>query len=328
MLSGVAVGRLPVDAAREVRPGVFLNPVKLEKRAGAGTPSVPQGIVFLALAVFGWGLTWPINKVLLESISPFWLSAFRAGIATVVLFFIAVASGRLTLPPRSDVPMVVSIALLHMVGFSVLAAVGLQLVPVGRSVVLAYTTPLWVMPAAAIFLGERLTARRILGVALGMLGLLALFNPFAFDWSDRNSITGHAALLVAALLWAANMVHVRGHKWRATPFQLVPWEMLLATAVLFVIALISGATFAIDWNLKVVILLLASSITGQALPQWAVVVAGRGFSAGSVSLGLLASPIIGIVIAAIALGEALDPYVWLAVAFVIGGVALGTTGRR
>lgn len=296
-------------------------------QAGAAAPSVAQGVVFLALAVLGWGLTWPINKVLLESMSPFWLSAFRAAIATVVLFCIAVASGRLIVPPRSDVPMVVSIALLHMVGFSVLAAVGLQLVPVGRSVVLAYTTPLWVMPAAAIFLGERLTARRMAGVALGLLGLMVLFNPFAFDWHDRDSITGHAALLVAALLWAANMVHVRGHNWQATPFQLVPWEMLLATAVLFAIALVSGASAAIDWNAKLVVLLLASSITGQALPQWAVVMAGRGLSAGSVSLGLLASPIIGITVAAIALGEALDPYVWVAIVCVIGGVVLGTARR-
>jgi drug/metabolite transporter (DMT)-like permease len=45
-----------------------------------------------------------------------------------------------------------------------------------------------------------------------------------------------------------------------------------------------------------------------------------------VSLGLLASPIIGIVVAAAALGEPLDLYVWLAVLLVIGGVALGTTG--
>ena len=298
-----------------------------ERGAAAGAPSVTQGIVFLALAVLGWGLTWPINKVLLESISPFWLSSYRAAIAAVVLFFIAVASGRLIVPPRSDMPMVVSIALLHMVGFSVLAAVGLQLVPVGRSVVLAYTTPLWVMPAAAIFLGERLTARRMAGVALGLLGLMVLFNPFAFDWSDRSSIIGHAALLVAALLWAANMVHVRAHKWHATPFQLVPWEMLLATVVLFVIALISGASAAIDWNAKVVVLLLASSIAGQALPQWAVVVAGRGLSAGTVSLGLLASPIVGISVAAIALGEALDWYVGLAIVCVIGGVALGTVRR-
>jgi drug/metabolite transporter (DMT)-like permease len=293
-----------------------------------GTPPIARAIAGLALAVFGWGITWPINKVLLAGISPFWLSAFRSAIACVVLFAIAVATRRLILPTRHDMPMVVSIALLHMVGFSVLAAIGLSLVPVGRSVVLAYTTPLWVIPAAAIFLRERVTGARLAGLALGLAGLVVLFNPFAFDWSDSSSIGGHAALLVAALLWAANMVHVRGHQWRATPFQLVPWEMLLAAAVLFVIAVLSGATLAIDWNAKFVVLLLASSILGQALPQWAVVVAGRGLSAGTVSLGLLASPIIGIVGAAVALGEPLDFYVWLAVFLVIGGVALGTMGRR
>jgi len=301
----------------------------LGARTGPGpvahTPSIARGVAGLALAVLGWGVTWPINKVLLASMSPFWLSAFRAAIASVVLFGIAVASRRLILPARHDMPMVVSIALLHMTGFSVLAAIGLSLVPVGRSVVLAYTTPLWVMPAAAIFLGERFTGRRLAGVALGLLGLMVLFNPFAFDWSDRNAIAGHAVLLVAALMWASNMVHVRGHRWRATPIQLVPWEMLLAAAVLFVIAVLSGATLAIEWNGTIVVLLLASSIVGQALPQWAVVVAGRGLSAGTVSLGLLASPIIGIVVAAAALGEPLDFYVWLAVFLVIGGVALGTT---
>ncbi|MFN0299917.1 MAG: EamA family transporter [Burkholderiales bacterium] len=77
--------------------------------------------------------------------------------------------------------------------------------------VLAYTTPLWVMPAATLFLGERLTPRRVIGVALGLLGLAVLFNPFAFDWSDQSSVVGHGALLLAALCWAASIVHIRGH---------------------------------------------------------------------------------------------------------------------
>ena len=70
-------------------------------------PSVTtaHGIAGLALAVLGWGLTWPINKVLLADISPFWLSAFRAAIASVILFSIAVASRRLILPARHDMPM-------------------------------------------------------------------------------------------------------------------------------------------------------------------------------------------------------------------------------
>ena len=46
-----------------------------------------------------------------------------------------------------------SIALLHMVGFTLLGTIGLEIVPAGRSVVLAYTTPLWVVPGASLFLG-------------------------------------------------------------------------------------------------------------------------------------------------------------------------------
>lgn len=60
-------------------------------------------------------------------------------------------------------PLAMSITLLHIVGFGLLAAWGLRLIPTGRSVVLAYTTPLWVIPGARLFLGERLTLRRLGG---------------------------------------------------------------------------------------------------------------------------------------------------------------------
>ena len=44
--------------------------------------------------------------------------------------------------------------------FAALVAVGLQFITAGRSVVLGYTAPLWVVPGARLFLGERITARR------------------------------------------------------------------------------------------------------------------------------------------------------------------------
>lgn len=296
--------------------------------ATADSPSVNRGIAFLIAAMLGWGLTWPINKVILESMSPFWMAAVRSAIAAVAVLVITLPGGRLIVPPRSDVPVLLSIALLHMVGFSILAAIGLQLVPVGRSVVLAYTTPLWVMPGAAMFLGERLSARRAAGVGMGLLGLGVLFNPFAFDWSNRNSVLGHAALLVAALLWAAAILHIRGHKWKSTPFQLVPWEMFLATAILFVIALFSEPYLVVDWNAKLIALLFITSILGSSIPYWAIAMAGRRLSAVTVSLGLLGTPIIGIVAATIALGESPGLSVWVALVLVIGGVALGAAGGR
>jgi drug/metabolite transporter (DMT)-like permease len=166
-------------------------------------------VFYLLTVVLAWGLVWPVNKVLLESLSPLWLMALRSAVATAALFAIAGARGRLAPPPRADVPVALSITLLHMIGFGVLAAWGLQTVPTGRSVVLAYTTPLWVAPGAALFLGEPLTQRRLVGVVVGLLGLVALFNPLTFDWTDRNAVLGNGAIVVAALLWATSILHIR-----------------------------------------------------------------------------------------------------------------------
>ena len=124
--------------------------------------------------------------------------------------------------------------------FSALVALGLQFVPVGRSIVLGYTMPLWVAPAAWLFFertDDALAARRDRPGGAGA-GLAAMFNPLAFDWSNHNALIGNGlGLLLAALCWAANILYVRAHRWISTPFQLVFWQALLATLLLSALGL-------------------------------------------------------------------------------------------
>jgi drug/metabolite transporter (DMT)-like permease len=284
-----------------------------------------EGVLFLIAVVLAWGLVWPVNKVILEVLSPLWMMAIRSAIATAALFAIAIALRRCSLPPRADLPVLLSIALLHMVGFAVLAAWGLRLVPTGRSAVLAYTTPLWVIPGAVAFLHERLTARRAVGVAIGLSGLVALFNPLAFDWTDRDAVLGNAAIVVAAMLWAASILHIRGHRWRATPFDLVPWEMLLATAILTPLALALSEPPRIEWDWRLIALLFYAGVPGTALAYWATAVASRNLPAVSTALGLLLTPVVSVVVATIWLGEALTVPLVAAIALILGGIAVGTT---
>jgi drug/metabolite transporter (DMT)-like permease len=286
------------------------------------------GVFYLLTVVLAWGLTWPVNKVLLQSLSPLWMMALRSAIATVALFVIAAILGRLARPPRADVPVLLSITLLHMVGFGVLAAWGLQLVPTGRSVVLAYTTPLWVAPGAALFLGERLPPRRLLGVVLGLLGLGALFNPLAFDWTDRNAILGNAAILLGALLWAASILHIRGHRWQSTPFDLVPWEMLLATVLVTPLAIVADGPPTPEWTPRLLALLLYAGIPGTAVAYWATAMASRALPAVTTSLGLLATPVLSVVVATLWLGEPVTLSLVAAIVLILGGVALGATGEQ
>ena len=291
--------------------------------AGDDHASRRAGLAALLTVIVCWGLTWPVNKVLLEDLSPAWMMALRSAIATVGLFAIALGRGRLVVPPRADLPVVLSITLLHMVGFGVLAAWGLRLVPTGRSVVLAYTTPLWVVPGAWLFLGERLTARRIIGVSVGLIGLVTLFNPTAFDWTSRNAILGNGAILIAALLWAASILHIRGHRWRATPLDLVPWEMLLATAIVTPLAYALDGAPAPTWSGRLVALLLYAGIPGTAVAYWATALASRNLPAVTTALGLLATPVLSVVVATLWLGEPLTVALVVAIVLILGGVAIG-----
>ena len=292
--------------------------------AGAWATPRARGLLALAAAVTAWGIGWPVNRAILYHLPPLSTVAIRSAIAVVALFAIAGTQRRLALPDRQDWPVVLSISLLHMTGYAVLVSVGLLFVPVGRSIVLAYTTPLWVTPGAAFFLAERLTARRVAGVVLGLAGLAVMFNPLGFDWRDRQALTGNAVLLLAALLWAASILHIRAHRWKAAPFDLIPWEMALATSVLLVMALAIDGWPRVEWTPNLIWLLLYSALPGTALAFWAAAVASRNLPAVTTSLGLLAAPVIGIAASAVTLREAPTLTLGVAVAMIIGGIALGT----
>ena len=197
-------------------------------------------------------------------------------------------SGNLILPPRGDIPVVLNIALLHMVAFAALVALGMQFITAGRSVVLGYTAPLWVVPGARLFLGERITARRALGVGIGVTGLALMFNPLAFDWADRDAVLGNGLILLGALCWAVSILHVRAHKWIATPFQLVFWEVLLATVRA------GGACASVRRRAahrrghgELVALFLFASVFGVAVAYWAMATVNRSLPAVTTSLGVL-----------------------------------------
>ncbi len=300
-------------------------------RRGRGTSrltaqSTPRGIFFLVVVILAWGLTWPVNKALLAVLPVWWMLALRSIVATVSTFLLVAGAGRLIRPPRADAPILLSITLLHMVGFATLAALGLSLVSTGRSVVLAYTTPLWVTPGAWLFLKERASAGQILGVGLGLAGLVVLFNPAAFDWHDRGAVLGNASLLLAALMWATNIVHIRAHRWQSTPFELIPWELLLSTILLAAPTFAFAAFPTGNWTLGLVLLLVFSGAVGVALPHWAIVMAARNLPAVTTSLGLLGAPLVSIGTATLMLGERPPLSLLFAVVLILGGIALATVG--
>jgi drug/metabolite transporter (DMT)-like permease len=284
-------------------------------------------LLLFAAVVVMWGLNWVVTKTLIQSASPLWATAIRSAVATATLLAVLLARGQFVIPRRGDMPVIVAVGGLHMSLFTALVAFGLQFVPVGRSIVLGYTTPLWVAPAAWLLLGERMTRRRLAGIALGMAGLAMMFNPLAFDWANRNALIGNGLLLLAALFWAANIVYVRGHRWISTPFQLVFWQALLATGLLAALAMVHDGMPHIVWSGDLIGAFLFAGIFGTALAHWAMMTINRSLPAVVTSLGLLATPVVGVIASALWLHETVSLSLIASMAMIIGGIAVGTVSR-
>lgn len=285
-------------------------------------------LALFAVVILCWGFNWTVTKILVQSVSPLWMTAIRSAIALAVLFGLTLATGDLRAPRRGDLPVVVNIAMLHMTGFAVLMGIGLQFVEAGRSIVLGFTTPLWVIPGAMLFLGERLTPARALGVAMGLSGLALMFNPMAFDWSDKRALLGNGLLLLAAFCWALSILHIRKHTWVSTPYQLVFWEVLLATCVLTGLAFFFEGSPRIAWDTQTVLLFAYGGVFGVALAYWAMAMVNRSLPAMTTSLGVLATPVVGVLSAIVVLDEALSLTLLGAMGLILGGIAIGTLTFR
>jgi drug/metabolite transporter (DMT)-like permease len=282
-----------------------------------------EAILLLGAVAVGWGTAWPVIKAILQDVPPLWTLLLRSVVGTATLFTISIGRRSLTLPQRGDIAVVLNVSLLHMVAFAVLVSVGLQFVPAGRSIVLGYTTPLWVSAGARIFLSEALTRARIAGIGLGLFGLAVLFNPFSFPWHDHAALTGNLLVLLGSFCWAASILHVRAHRWVSSPFELVPWQVLLATCTLAPLALLFEGVPRIEWSARLLALLVYGGTAGIALPYWAMQIVNKNLPAITTSLALLVVPVVGVACSALALGEPITAGLILAMLLIISGIAVG-----
>ncbi len=276
----------------------------------------------LAAIVVVWGANWPVMKIGLAHMQPLWFAALRLSLGVLCFAVVLVPRRRLRLPSRADLPVVVSVGLLQMAVFMAVVNTALQWVPPGRSAILAYTTPLWVAPGAALFLGERLTRARLAGIGLGLAGVAVLFNPLGFDWHNRTALAGNGLLLAAALIWAAAIVHVRGHRWQAPPLELAPWQMAIGLLPLILLAWAVEGPPRADTSPQFLAVVAYNGPLSTAFAYWAAVSVNRMLPAVTVSLSFLCVPVVGLLASSLTFGEPLTATNLGGLALILAGVAV------
>jgi len=261
--------------------------------------------LLLGAVVILWGVNWPIMKVGLAYISPMWFAVARVLLGGACIFALLAVQGRLHLPARRDLPIVISVGVLQIAVLLALMHTGIRYVDAGRSAVLAFTTPLWIGPLALVFLRERLTRKKLAGLALGLAGIAFLFDPTIFDYSDTHVLIGNAILILAAIVLAVVIVHVRAHPWPISALELLPWQMLLGACLLVPTAFLVEGPPQVELSPALTAVLLYNGPIASAFCLWAYMTVMRNLPAMSTAMGSLGVPAVGTFFSVLLMGETL-----------------------
>jgi drug/metabolite transporter (DMT)-like permease len=269
-----------------------------------------------------WGCNWPVLKIGVTDLAPLTFRSLTLPFAAVGLLLVARASGDSIRVPRALWPRLAVLALFNIAGWNGFVLFGVQQLPAGRSAILAYTMPLWATLLAALLLHERLSPRKLIGLALGMAGMAILIGEEI--GAIRTAPFGALMILAAAFLWGLGTALLR--KWQPAVPQnaLSGWMMLLGWIPLAVIApffdsqplatelanLSFRGWFAIAYNI----------FLAGTLAHWAWFSLARTLPVAVSSLSSLPVPVVGVLSGMLLLGEHPGPREWIALALVVAAL--------
>ena len=130
-----------------------------------------MGYAYIVGAALLWATIGPVARFALRAgIEPLEISFWRAAFAGLLFALHAGARGRLRIA-RRDLPAVAGFALFGVTIFYWSYFRAVEQGGAALAAILLYTAPAWVAVAAALWLGERLTARKAVAVALTLAGI-------------------------------------------------------------------------------------------------------------------------------------------------------------
>ena len=149
-----------------------------EPPESARQPELPRtGYLLLAALTLFWGANWPGMKLALAEIPVWWFRSIWLSCGGAGLLALAWASGQRLRVPRNELRPLLICAVFNVVGWHIFSGYGVSLMPAGRASIIAFTMPLWAALLGSLVLGDRLTGRRLLGLAVGLSGLAVLIGP-------------------------------------------------------------------------------------------------------------------------------------------------------
>jgi drug/metabolite transporter (DMT)-like permease len=278
-------------------------------------PGSRTSIAALVAMILIWGYSWVVMKLALRHAHPFDFAALRVAIGAAILFAVVKIQGRsLALP---NYRMAVILGLLQVAGFVALSHFALLEAGPGKTSVLIFTMPFWMIVFAHFMIHERMRGAQWFAVTLAFAGLVLIVAPW-----NLTSAFGSLLAVAGGAVWAFTAVLSKKFPMAATdPLLFTAWQLSFGFLALGLLAAIHPHAPP-RWNFEFAWTLAFSAVLATAVGWWLWTYVLAHTPAGIMGLNSLGIPIVAVIASAIQLGERPAPLELAGMAAILGALAL------
>jgi drug/metabolite transporter (DMT)-like permease len=184
-----------------------------------------------------WGGSFLFIRVAVPALGPFLLVELRVGLAATALFLYALAAGSMPKIRGRWRSFLVLGFLNAAVPFSLISAAEIHLTA-SLAAILNSTTVMFTAIVAAVWMGDALTARKALGIVLGIVGVSVLvgWDPLPLNGAVLLAV---AAMLLASLSYALGAIYAKRSFSGIPPLGMAIGQLSGAVVLLLPMAVVS-----------------------------------------------------------------------------------------
>jgi drug/metabolite transporter (DMT)-like permease len=277
----------------------------------------------LALAAL-WGGSFAFMRFAVAALGPIWLAAVRVALAFLALYLLALA--RRNVPPlREHWRGYLAIGILNTELPFTLFAYAAQHVPASVAAILNATSPFFATVVAALWLQDRVTPPKLLGMGLGMAGVALLVG-----WSPQplTAVQWVAVLacLAASMCYGIASVYAKARLTGLPSYAIALYSQMAAMFVLVPALPLAPAPGAITPLIAANVLALAVASTAVAYLLYFKLIANIG-PARALTVTFLI-PLFGVLWGFLFLDEKIGANTLAACSLIVCGTWLAARGAR
>jgi drug/metabolite transporter (DMT)-like permease len=286
----------------------------------------PHFALIAVQVLFG---TWPIvGKIVLQTVPSVGLVAIRVAGGAIAFAVIGRIAGGIRRVRKADWPLLILSSLLGLILNQLLYTKGLSLTTVINTTLLSTTIPAFTLLVGITLGTDRVTLRRVVGIALAAFGVVYLIGPARAEFSSLTRI-GDLLIVANSLCYGAYIAVSKNLVSRYSALTIITWIFILGTigtAPFGVASLshISLSHISVGVWLAILYIILLPTVGAYYLNAWAL----ARVPPSTVAVYIYFQPLIAFTVAPLLLGEKVGLRILVSSSLIFAGVLVVTRRAR